>query len=512
MIKKSAVRDTRIAAILSYILVIFNTVFGLLVTPYILYTLGEIEYGVYKTIASLSSSITILDLGIGAMLTRYIARFKADKEDDRINGFISMAFGEGLILISFMSLVCIVGYFMIPTIYSSGLSSEEIALAKSLFAIMSCNICLNIAFHLISGIIQGYNKYSVSNFIQLLRLIIKIVVILLLLKWVPKAIVLCVLDLSLTVLVMTASIIYIRKKIDVRIRPSFKGWDKNLFLESFKYTGLLFLTSIAGQVNNNLDNVVVGAQLGAASVAVYSIGLAIFGMYESLSTAISGVMLPTVTNTLVNDEDGKAITHLIVKVGRIQFMLLGSAAAGFVAIGKRFIQLWVGDGFGDVYIITIILMFPAMLELCVNVCLSILRAQNRLGFRTTVLSISTLINAIITVIGVHFFGYYAAALGTAFSFLVGSVIIMNIYYYKCLNLNMLKIYKSIFGLSWICILSSAVVTRTVSAFLSNNWMSFGLCVCVYLIVFLLLMLAFGFNQEEKKAIKSMFIKRGKKNG
>ena len=33
----------------------------------------------------------------------------------------------------------------------------------------------------------------------------------------------------------------------------------------------------------------------------------------------------------------------------------------------------------------ILLMSPALLELCVNVCLSILRAKNTLGFRTLVL-------------------------------------------------------------------------------------------------------------------------------
>ena len=100
---------------------------------------------------------------------------------------------------------------------------------------------------------------------------------------------------------------------------------------------LMFLTSVAVQINNNLDNVIIGAISGPALVTVYSMGLLIFGMYESISTSLSGVMLPTVTDLLERDEHGEKIQSLIVKVGRIQFLLLGAVAAGFACIGKCFI-------------------------------------------------------------------------------------------------------------------------------------------------------------------------------
>ena len=68
-------------------------------------------------------------------------------------------------------------------------------------------------------------------------------------------------------------------------------------------------------------------------------------------------------------------------------MLLGAIFTGFFFFGKEFVFLWMGDGFDDVYYLAIILMAPAMLELCINVCLSILRAKNKHGFRTAVLFI-----------------------------------------------------------------------------------------------------------------------------
>jgi O-antigen/teichoic acid export membrane protein len=229
-------------------------------------------------------------------------------------------------------------------------------------------------------------------------------------------------------------------------------------------------------------------------------GLLIFGMFEQLSTSLSGVMLPTVTNVLKNDTGGTEIQKTIINIGRIQFMLLGAALVGFAVLGRNAIALWLGEGYEDVYIITLILMAPALLELCVNVCLSVLRAKNILGFRTAVLFGTTVLNAVITIVGVKLFGYYAAAIGTAVSFLIGSVIIMNIYYRKKLSFNMLRIYRKIFSGTWLCLLISGGAIFVSSQFLTEGWFSFILNVAIFGVVYGTTLLLFGFKKEEKKKI------------
>lgn len=231
----------------------------------------------------------------------------------------------------------------------------------------------------------------------------------------------------------------------------------------------MFLTSIAAQVNNNLDNVIIGAISEPALVTVYSMGLLVFGMYENLSTSVSGVMLPTVTYLLEEDDSDVKIQRLIVKVGRIQFLLLGAAVVGFACVGKDFINAWLGAGYEDVYAITLILMVPSLFELCVNVCLSILRARNKLVFRTCILFASTILNAIVTVLAVKYWSYIGEAFGTAASFIIGSLIGMNLYYYKELHLPMLKIYRGITKGIWFCLAIAGVALFLVSRRISGGW-------------------------------------------
>ena len=239
-------------------------------------------------------------------------------------------------------------------------------------------------------------------------------------------------DLAVTVLAVAAEIAFVLFKLNAKVK--YTHWDTKVFSESFRYTILMFLTAIVAQVNTNFSNVVIGAIISASAVTVYSMAILIFGMYEQMSTAISGVMLPTITNSLKDDDEYYTNTlGIVVDMGRIQFILLGAVLVGFITLGKPFVDMWLGPNFDDVYYLVLILLGPALLELCINVCLSILRAKNMLGFRTAVITASTVLNIIITISAMRYIGFYSAAVGTACSFLFGSVIVMGIYYYKKLK-------------------------------------------------------------------------------
>ena len=147
-----------------------------------------------------------------------------------------------------------------------------------------------------------------------------------------------------------------------------------------------------------------------------------------------------------------------------------------------------------------ILIAPALLELCVNVCLSVLRAKNMLGFRTAVLFSVTVLNAIITIAGMKRFGYYAAAAGTATSFILGSLVVMNIYYTKKLSFNMLKIYGGIFKNIWLCLLLAGGALAFAAHRINGGWLQLIICIGVFSVVYGATLLLFGLNREEKKQL------------
>lgn len=497
----------RYGALLSYVLIVGNALFGLVVTPFVLKMMGSSAYGVYKTVGSLSSALLVLDLGIGSTLMRYIAKYRASNQDEKIGPFISMMACEMGILIPLIAVIELFMYSRLDAIYSHSFSVGEIQLAKRIFAVLSATLIINVADNFLNGIITGNNDFILGNGIKLLKLLSRIILIFVLLPIYKNPIVLVWINLLLSVVGIGIELGHIMRYYPPKLTFKLNLWEPRVFKESFTYTILMFLTTIMAQINGNLDNVIVGAFCGAERVTIYSFALVIFGMYEQLSSAISNVALPTVTKILAQNNGTERIQHFVVSAGRVQFMILGASVVGFWVLGREFLYLWLGDGFDDVYSLVLILMLPSLFELCVNVCLSVLRAQNRIGFRTGVLCASTLLNIFISIAGIHYWGYFSAALGTAASFTVGSLLVMNVYYTKKLGFNMIAIYHGIIQRTWLCLLMAGAGIMVTSHFLNGSWYAFFLNVLIFAVIYGLTMLSLGFSTEEKKQLRKMFGKR-----
>lgn len=500
---KKDVNQIKWGAILSYLLIIANACYGLFLTPYMIGKLGQAEYGVYKTIASFSSSLMVLDFGLGGTVMRYLAQYRAKKEEEKIPRFVFMALTQALLLVALLFCVSGVIFFNIEMIFGGGLTDAEIVKAKSLFVVLTINMGLHMFENVINGIITGHNEFVFGNLLKISRLGFRIVLICVILQFIRNSMVLVFIDLGITVLFLIFEIYFISRKLHVKI--VFAGWDMVVFKESMQYTFWMFLTSIAAQVNNNLDNVIIGAMKGAKYVTVYSMGLLIFSMFENFSTAISGVLLPTMTKIVNSDADGKETQKFIIKIGRIQFIILGAVFVGFLVLGLEFINIWLGKGYEDVYFITLILMLPALFELCVNACLAVLRAKNMLKFRTIVLIVFTIVNAVISIAGIKIYDtYFAAAVGTAVSFCLGSVLVMGLYYHFKLGYNMLNIYKKIIGKTWICLAIAGGITFIASKYIHGSLLTFIICGCVFGVVYLGSLYVFGCDATEKMQMRKTF--------
>lgn len=482
-------------AVLSYLLIICNSLYGFFITPYIIGRLGDAEYGVYKSIAALAGSVMVLDVGLGNTVMRYIAKYRAANEEYKISEFVSMSIIQAVLLCIVIALVSFVIILLVPYTYANTFTQLQIKKAQYLFIVFSFNMLLHVFDGILSGVITGHNRFVFSNSIKLLRIFIRAMGTVVLLQITDNSLFMVLLDTALVLLFMAVEFVYIQRKFPIkiqRIRP-----DTSLFFESGKYTVLAFLVSIAYQVGGNLDNVVIGSISGPALVTIYSIGLLIYNMFQNLSMGIAGVMLPTVSKVIENDVNNQNITNFIVRVGRAQFILLGATVIGFICLGKDFIDLWVGSDYKDVYIITIILMLPAMFELCVNTCMAVLRAKNQTGFFTMVMILSAVLNALITIFAVKHWSYIGAAIGTALSVIVGNLIVMNIYFSVKMELPIMRIYGRILSRIWVCLLIAGGTIWITSAFLNGSWIMFAINVLIFCVVYAIGLWLFGLNQSEK---------------
>ncbi len=489
----------KIGMILSYILIIFNALYGFVMTPYIVGRLGEAEYGVYKTIGALASSLLVLDIGLGSTVMRYVAKYISNKEEERIPQFLGMSVIQALLLCIVIAVVSVGVFFTIRPTYSATFTSEQVKKAQLLFSIYCINMLIHVWLGFLTGIIKGHNQFIYANSMQLIHLLLRTSATFFLLQVSSNSMVLVLLDTYFSLFFIAMYVTYVKKR--TRVSFTFSHLNMSLFFESGKYTVLSFLISLAYQVGGNLDNVVIGAISGPTMVTIYSMALLIYNMFQNFSMAVSNVLLPTASKVLVDDDKSNSKTiQFIVRVGRLQFIILGAALVGFFCIGEDFIAIWLGKGFEDVYMITLILIIPSMFELCVNSCLAILRAKNQLGFFTGTMCSAAVINAVVTIISVEYWSYIGAAIGTALSVVLGNLIVMNAYFTRKLKLPMIKIYVNIFRKIWLCLLLAGGILLVTSQFLHGSTMALIANIAIFCVIYSVLLWYWGLDKAEKRAI------------
>lgn len=136
-----------------------------------------------------------------------------------------------------------------------------------------------------------------------------------------------------------------------------------------------------------------------------------------------------------------------------------------------------------------------------NTGLSIVVAQNKHKFRSIMYFIIAIINAISTYLVVPYLGGIGAALCSCISYLLGQGLIMNIYYYKVVGINILQFWKNILKMSIfpICMMFIGLVIVHVIGI--NNWGMFFASVIVYTMLYCFGMYILNMNDYEKNIIR-----------
>ena len=222
-----AKNEVKWGAILSYILIFLSATYGLFLTPYILGKIGEASYGVYKTVSAFTSSLMVLDLGLGGTMMRYIAKYRADGQENRIPNFISMGLIQGGVICAVVGAVTSVLYFFLDNIYSKGLTASELLEAKLLYIFLAIGILAHIFENLLNGIICGYNNFTFANGVKVLRLLVRIAAVVAFLGIFKNSITLVLVDLAITALAVFAESAFLLVKLDVKVEYS--CWDSKVF-------------------------------------------------------------------------------------------------------------------------------------------------------------------------------------------------------------------------------------------------------------------------------------------
>ncbi|MGL4672848.1 oligosaccharide flippase family protein, partial [Cetobacterium sp.] len=328
--------ELKIGSALSILTILVGSLIQIFYTPLYMKYLGTTDFGINSLVQSMMGYIGMLNLGLGNAMLRYTVRYRAEgkiEEEKSLNGMFLTIF---LILMLVSLVIGTYIYLNIPNFFSDKFTLEELLKTRRVFLIMMLNVAVSFPVGVFSTNIASREKFLYQRGILLIKTIsIPIIGAILMIN--GFGLISVTASTVLLGLIVSIFDVFYAKYLGMRIK--FNKFDYKILKEIFHYSFYIFLNIIIDRVYWGTDRVIIGKYIGVGAVGIYSIASIFNQLYMNFSTAISGVLFPKINRLIIEDKHNE-ISNLFIKVGRLQYIILGLISSGFILFGKDFIYLW----------------------------------------------------------------------------------------------------------------------------------------------------------------------------
>lgn len=488
--------------IVSYAYTVVQVAVNLAYVPLLLSVIGRDEYGLYQLVGSIMAYIVSINSVLSAGVARYYGIYKAAGDERMMESTLAMARRIYLIL----SVVAIaVAALLVPvlrSVYAGSFSAAQLDELAAMVMVLAVNTAVTFNNTVSIAAINANERFVFLKGTQLLTLVVQPVLVLALGSIFHNALVITIVVLSMNALCAALQRLYADNILHVR--ATFHGWDKGLLKGLFAFSVGIVMVTVADQVFWNSGKLIVGYFNGAGTVAVYGIGAQIYSTYMSAGMAISGVFFQRVSDLVCSGDLGE-VSALFARVGRVAFAVLFLILGGFLVLGRDFVSLWAGQGYGDAFWVAVAVMIPLTVDLIQNLGLTILQVMNRYAFRGKVYLALAAVNILVSVFVVPRWGTVGSAVSSGVCMFLGNGIVMNWYYQARAGLDMKLFWREVAscGAPLVVVAAAFVAVRALMPVGCLDWVQLVLLGLAYLLVYLAVYLGISANFQERGIIFGM---------
>lgn len=489
-------KQIKIGAVISYIAIIVNILAGLIYTPWMISKIGQSQYGLY-TLANSLITLFLVDFGLSSATARYISNYRAKNQDTEISSFLGAIYKlYGIIDIIFFFVFAFL-YIFLDKIYV-GLTVNELKQFRIVFLIIAVYNLINFPFVTLNGILTSYEKFIQLKLADLLYKVLVVVfsVGVLLLGGGLYGLV------SSTAIVGGLTIIYkiilVKTKINVRI--NFRKTDFKIYKSIFSFSLWVTIASLAQRLIFNITPTILGVVSSSSAIAVFGVVTSIEGYVYTISTAINGMFMPTVSKIYTEDAAEEKMMPLLIKVGRFQFALNALIIIGWILMGRQFIDLWVGPSYDMAYLSILLVIFPGLFFNSLQISNTAMIVQNKVKFQAIVSMICGIINVIFSFILSSKWGALGASVSICIAYFLRAII-YNVATQKIMKFNMIQFIKQCYLKMGIPFLTTLCIGGLVNYFWGGNgWIILAIKALIISIIYVVFIFFLGLNKEERKRI------------
>ena len=489
-------------AVISYVSVFLSIAITFFYTPWMIRQIGVSDYGLYSLVITFIAYF-VMDFGMSGTVTRFIAKYRAEGKEQKVGDLIGLIFKVYLAIDFVIFLVLLILGCFLAGIFQ-GLTPEEIEKLRVLYVIAAVFSVLTFVFKPLHGVMMAYEYFVETKLIDMAQKVgtVLLIVIALLIGMGVYALVL----INGAVALFTSLLLYVVFRRKSKLNVNFGYFDKPEMKALLGFSVWVFLITMAQRFRLTFMPSLLGMLADSTQISIFSLGMSIEGMVWVLSSALNGLFLPKVSR-LSHQGDAKAITELMIRVGRIQLYIISLIFFGFVILGQDFLHLWVGDKFHNTYFVVLLLIGTNLVSLTQHVASDLVYAENKVRYTATL----TFVASGLALLGSILLAPILGAVGCALSFFVAmsvNIIQLNMFYKNKLHVEVGRFFRKChFQLMPAMCLVSALFYSLKRFIQTDSWLmiiGFGL---FFTLVVITIDFFFLFNKEEKSMVLSLIYRK-----
>ncbi len=490
-------KQLKLGALLSYFTIAFNMVAGLIYTPWMITQIGQNNYGLY-TLATSLITMFVMDFGMSAAFTRFASKYKAEGNIKAIENLMGIVYKLYLLIDGIIFTALLVVSFFINSIYDN-LTPPELQTFKVLYLIVSIFSVISFPFTHVGGVLVAYEKFIIIKLADLFHKVFIVVAMVVALLMGFGVYALVTVNAVSGILTTLIKLVAIRKKTPVR--ANLKFYDKGMLKEIFGFSLWTTIASLAQRMIFNITPSIIVAvsATGAIGSAIFGLACTIEGYVYTFANAINGMFMPRISKIVHEGKKNTELMELMIRVGRIQCLIIGALTTGFIVLGKSFIiDIWNKPDFSESYLCAMFIIIPSFFFLPMQIANTTLIVENKVKANAFVFIIMGVLNVVLSSILSKYYGALGASISIFVAYMVRTGLLV-VLYVKSLHLDMWRFFKETFlkiiPLLFVVMGAGFLIEKYNP--LNAGFVRFGINGVSFVAIFAIVMILFFMNKYEK---------------
>ncbi len=404
------------------VVVFFAQAVGLVVNLVVMKRLVEVfgeRYGAFLAGSALISILALLELGLALFLTREVAALSQQAWDPL--RWRALFVTVGLALLAVGILVSVGGTVLAPwaAAWVAG-DVPYISELRTALALTALQVGLSLPLNIVRAVVHGLQKLEVLGWLSVTNTVASSLAILGIVAMWPNlaAVPLGTLGGAVAVSVVAAYSL----PATFSLRTAMRAWprpDPDVGRAALTYCRPFLLGNVFYMVRERTDQPLAARFVGADSVVTYTCTVRLVRLLMFVLPTVSNLAFSASAVLLAAGEIARLRRAVLEAVrAAVAFGILASGAVW--VINSSFVSVWVGpEWFGGEALSTVFCLW--LLADCVQGLLSAIVLAAGLTHRASrYVGIEAVLNVILSIILVQYFGVIGLALGTLFSMILGS--------------------------------------------------------------------------------------------